>query len=80
MPKEPTSQRDESLDEKTNATILGIVYHPELREISEGAKRDIAEMVRTLSNGLVPAGFCRVVKCGFAAKCDTICDWAKDSP
>jgi hypothetical protein len=32
-----------------NATTLGIIYHPELRgKLSDGAKKDIHEMIKTL--------------------------------
>lgn len=65
------------MDEKINATILGIVYHPELRGISDGAKNDIGEMVRTLASGLIPKDVCRFVRCSFVAKCNAVCDWAK---
>jgi len=66
------------MDKKIDATILGIIYHPELREISEGAKKDIAEMIRMLADGLIKPGYCRVVKCVFADKCNAVCDWAKE--
>ena len=34
---------------KTDATILGIIYHPEIRDVlSKQGKKDIIEMVRTL--------------------------------
>ena len=42
-----------SFEEKTNATIIGILYHPELREIlSEDGKANITEMVLTLAESL----------------------------
>jgi len=41
------------MDKKTNATILGIIYHPEIRDIlSEQGKVDIAEMVQILADSL----------------------------
>jgi len=48
---------DEAM-KKTDATVLGIIYHPELRDISYGAKKNIAEMVRALSSSLAEPGYC----------------------
>ena len=70
----------DEFEKKTDATILGIIYHPELRSISEQAKKDIAEMTRTLAHSLVEPGYCRFVKCVFSDRCDAVCDWAKEAP
>jgi len=49
--------------EKTSATILGIIYHPEIRHVlTEQGKKDIAEMVRMLADGL---SNCPFLQCGF---------------
>ena len=65
-------------ESKINATTLGIVFHPELRDISDGAKNDIGKMVRVLVTILADSWGCKFVKCEFADKCDTMCDWAKN--
>lgn len=39
-------------NQKKEATILGIVYHPEIRPLSEQCKKDIAVMVDTLVKSL----------------------------
>ena len=39
-------------EKKLDATCLGIVCHPELRDISETAKKDIMTMLRRLVAGL----------------------------
>ncbi len=37
------------MEKLINATTLGIIYHPELRgKLSDGAKKDINEMIKTL--------------------------------
>lgn len=37
-------------DEKIDATILGIIYHPEIRAVlTDQGKSDIAKMIRTLA-------------------------------
>ncbi len=41
----------DEFEERINATILGITYHPELRAISKEAKNDIGAMVRVLVGG-----------------------------
>jgi len=59
--------------QKTEATILGIIYHPEIREaLSEQGKKDIAEMVRTLVKG-----YCPFAKCRWSDRCNDMCDWMK---
>jgi len=64
------------MDKKTNATILGIIYHPEIRDIlSEQGKQDIGEMVWTLVDSL--SGNCPYLKCGFADKCNAMCDFVR---
>ena len=61
---------------KTDATILGIIYHPEIRNIlTEQGKKDIAEMVRTLTDGL---SNCHFLQCVFAEKCNAMCDWVRE--
>ena len=62
--------------EKTDATILGIIYHPEIRHVlTEQGKKDIAEMVQTLADGL---SNCPFLQCGFAEKCNAMCDWVRE--
>ena len=59
--------------EKVDATILGIIYHPEIRDVlTEAGKYDIAEMVRTLVKG-----YCPFAECRWADQCNNICDWMK---
>jgi len=59
---------------KIDATILSIIYHPEIRHVlTEQGKKDIAEMVRTLTKGLCP-----FLRCEFVDRCNALCDWAKD--
>lgn len=41
--------------EKVDATILGIVFHPEVQPLSEECKEDIAIMVKTLADSLDPS-------------------------
>jgi hypothetical protein len=41
------------VEQKINATILGIVYHPEIRNLSDDCKKNIADMVRILAKELV---------------------------
>ena len=61
---------------KTDATILGIIYHPEIRDIlTDQGKSDIAEMVRTLVDGL--SGNCPFLQCEFADKCNAMCDFVR---
>jgi len=61
------------MDKKIDATILGIIYHPEIREVlTEQGKKDIAEMVRTLVKDN-----CLYFQCEFADKCNAMCDFVK---
>lgn len=58
---------------KIDATILGIIYHPEIRNmLTDEGKKDIAKMVNLLVEGR-----CLFVECCFADKCNAMCDWAK---
>ena len=52
----------DDFEKKTDATILGIVYHPELRNISTEAKENIGEMVRTLAGSLKKPGSSTMAK------------------
>ena len=61
---------------KIDATILGIVYHPEIRDVlTLQGKGDISEMVRTLADGF---SNCPFLQCGFAEKCNAMCDWVRE--
>lgn len=64
------------MDKKIDTTILGIIYHPEIREVlTEQTKSDIAEMVRTLAGEL--SGNCPYLKCEFADRCNAMCDFVR---
>jgi len=61
---------------KTDATILGIIYHPEIRNVlTEQGKKDIAEMVRILADGL---SNCPFLQCEFGERCNAMCDWVRE--
>jgi len=69
------------LEDIVKATILGIVYHPEIRPLSDGCKDDIAKMVRSLIEMMAEEarkeGLCPHLKCNLSNKCTEQCDWSK---
>ena len=61
---------------KIDTTILAIIYHPEIRDVlTDNGKKDIAKMVRVLSDELQPKDICRFIKCIFTDRCTGLCDW-----